>query len=112
MPGVGTRPLAMSSGTIRFTASTGMAKPMPAKAPVGATIAGSPAEAAGIQGVGPYGEIGDIIVGAAGEPVRRLADLAEVLERHGVGARVALRVERNGRTRTVEVAVADVSPRS
>ena len=30
MPGFGTRPLRMSSGTTRLTTSTGIAKPMPA----------------------------------------------------------------------------------
>ena len=39
MPGVGTRPLPISSGTTRLTTSTGMAKPMPALVPEGEKIA-------------------------------------------------------------------------
>jgi hypothetical protein len=39
IPGVGTRPLRMSSGTMRLTTSIGMAKPMPAYAPEGETMA-------------------------------------------------------------------------
>ena len=72
-------------------------------------IPGSPAERAGLEGVSPLGELGDVIVGVEGEPVRRLADLAEALERRGIGARVDIVVERDGRTRTVEIEVADVS---
>jgi 2-alkenal reductase len=72
-------------------------------------IPGSPAERAGLEGVSAFGEPGDIIVGVEGEPVRRLADLTEALERRGIGARVDIVVERDGRTRTVEIEVADVS---
>ncbi len=39
MPGVGTRPLRISSGTTRLTVSTGMAKPTPAFEPDGEMIA-------------------------------------------------------------------------
>jgi hypothetical protein len=39
IPGVGTRPSRISSGTTRLTTSTGMAKPMPALAPEGEKIA-------------------------------------------------------------------------
>jgi len=70
---------------------------------------GSPAEQAGLQGIDPAaGVIGDIIVGIEGEPVRRLSDLTDRLEREGVGKTVALQVMRDNRTRTVEVRVVDV----
>jgi 2-alkenal reductase len=73
------------------------------------TVPGSPAQRAGLRGVDPTtGQIGDIIVGANGEPVRRLSDLTAVLERTGVGKPVELSVERAGRTVTVQVDVADI----
>jgi hypothetical protein len=61
IPGVGTRPLLMSSGTTRLTISTGMAKPMPALVPDGERIADDPAarieqRAAGIAGA--HGRVG------------------------------------------------------
>lgn len=64
MPGVGTRPFSMSSGTIRFTVSTGMAKPIPAFDPEGEIIAvvtpisrpaesrSGPPELPGLSGIG------------------------------------------------------------
>ena len=39
MPGLRTRPARISSGTTRLTTSTGIAKPMPALAPEGETMA-------------------------------------------------------------------------
>ena len=38
LAGVGTRPFLINSGTMRLTVSTGTAKPIPAKAPLGLTI--------------------------------------------------------------------------
>lgn len=74
------------------------------------TMRGSPAERAGLRGVDPAtGELGDVIVAAGGQPVRRLADLSTALERAGVGNTVSLTVQRNGRRVTVEVTVSDVS---
>jgi 2-alkenal reductase len=73
------------------------------------TLPGSPAAEAGLQGVDPRtGMPGDIIVGANGEPVRRLSDLTAALEKAGVGKPVELRLERNGRPVTVRVDVADM----
>ena len=73
------------------------------------TLPGTPAEEAGLRGVNPRtGEIGDIIVGANGQPVRRLSDLTAILEKSGVGQPVELTLERGGRTTTVRVTVADV----
>ena len=56
-------------------------------------------------------ELGDVIVGVDGKPVRRLADLTDQLERAGVGKTVQLALNRNGAKTTVAVEVADVSPR-
>jgi 2-alkenal reductase len=76
------------------------------------TLAGSPAARAGLRGVDPRtGEIGDIIVGVNGRPVRRLSDLTEELERIGVGQSLQLLIERDGRRTTVPVEVADVGSR-
>ncbi len=73
------------------------------------TLRGSPAAQAGLRGVNPStGEIGDIIVGVNGRPVRRLSDLTEELERIGVGQPVELTIERGGRRLAVSVNVADV----
>jgi 2-alkenal reductase len=74
------------------------------------TAPGSPAAQAGLQGVNTAnGAVGDVIVAANGKPVRRLADLSDQLDHTGVGNSVELSVQRQGRTRTVRVQVADVS---
>ncbi len=70
---------------------------------------GSPAERAGLSGVDPtVGAIGDVIVGVGDEPVRRLSDLTDSLERAGVGNTVRLKVMRNRAAREVEVQVVDI----
>ncbi len=69
---------------------------------------GSPAERAGLRGIDPTGLIGDVVVAVGGSPVRRLSDLTDQLERVGVGSSVALTVLREGRSRTVEVAIVDI----
>lgn len=74
------------------------------------TSPGSPAAQAGLQGVNTANRtIGDVIVAANGKPVRRPADLSDQLDQAGVGNTVTLSVERQGRTRTVRVQVADVN---
>ncbi len=73
------------------------------------TVPGSPAARAGLRGVDPRtNEIGDVIVGINGRPVRRLSDLTAELERAGVGQPVELTVGRDGRTISVRLDVADV----
>ncbi|MBX9931564.1 MAG: trypsin-like peptidase domain-containing protein [Methylobacterium sp.] len=73
-------------------------------------LPGSPAAAAGLRGVDMQtGEIGDIVVGAGGKPVHRLADLTAALEAAGLDAPVELMIERGGRTRRVRVTTADVA---
>jgi 2-alkenal reductase len=75
------------------------------------TLPGSPAEEAGLRGVNPRtGELGDVIVGVDGRPVRRLADLTAALEKAGVGQPVELTIERAGRSATTRVVVADLGP--
>ncbi len=73
------------------------------------TVPGSPAERAGLRGIdAARGALGDVIVGANGKPVRRLADLTDHLEQIGVGKTVELTVQRGGSTTTVPVEVTDI----
>jgi 2-alkenal reductase len=76
---------------------------------VAGIVPGSPADQAGLRGVDARaGVIGDIIVGVEDEPVRRLSDLTDRLERTGVGNTVSLRIMRDNRSRTVDVRIVDV----
>ncbi len=73
-------------------------------------LPGSPAAQAGIAGIDARsGEIGDVIVGANGRPVHRLADLTAVVEEAGLDKPVNLLVERDGRVRSVRVTTTDVA---
>ncbi len=74
-----------------------------------ANRSGSSAERAGLRGIDPRTKKpGDIIVGINGKPVRGLADLIQELERVGVGKRVTVTVQRDGREVPVEVEVTDI----
>ena len=76
------------------------------------TAPGSSAERAGLRGMDPStGKPGDVIVAVDGKPVRGLADLIQELERVGVGKRVTLTVQRDGREVPVEVDVMDIGRR-
>jgi 2-alkenal reductase len=73
------------------------------------TVPGSPAERAGLRGANMQtGQIGDVIVSVNGKPVRRLAELAELLEQAGVGSTVQLEIRRGGSSTTIPVQVADI----
>jgi S1-C subfamily serine protease len=73
------------------------------------TAPGSPAERAGLRGVDfNTGAVGDVIVAVNDRPVHRLSDLTEELERNGVGKTARMRVQRDGRSRTVDVEVVDI----
>jgi 2-alkenal reductase len=73
------------------------------------TVPGSPAERAGLRGIDPATQtLGDVIVGANGNPVRGLADLTDQLELIGIGHKVQLTTRRNGSSRTVEVEIIDI----
>jgi 2-alkenal reductase len=79
---------------------------------VAQVIPGLPAERAGVRGVDrASGEIGDVIVAVNGNPVHRLADLTDVLERVGIERKVMLTLRRGGRELTIEVPVVDVGQR-
>ena len=73
------------------------------------TTPGSPAERAGLQGVElATGTLGDVIIGIQGRPVKRLADLTEVLEGLKLPAAVDLIVQRGSTRRTVTIDVVDI----
>ncbi len=73
------------------------------------TVPGSPAERAGLRGANMQtGQLGDVIVGVNGKPVRRLAELTDLLEQAGVGSTVQLDIVRGGSRTTVPVSVADI----
>ncbi len=74
------------------------------------TANGSPAARAGLRPTDPQrGVMGDVIVQAEGNPVRRLADLTNALDRVGVGGRIALMVQRGNGTVAVSVPVEDIA---
>ena len=68
------------------------------------------AEAAGLIGIDRRtGSLGDIIVGAEGQPVRTVTQLSTILDSVGIGNEIKLSVIRNGRERTVSLLVMDIS---
>src|SRR5580704_8274913 len=70
------------------------------------TVAGSPAARAGLRGVDlNSGTLGDVIVGANGKPVRRLADLTGQLEGVGIDHVISLTLQRGGSTTTIDVLI-------
>jgi S1-C subfamily serine protease len=76
------------------------------------TAPGSPAERAGLRPANlRTGQLGDVIVGVNGKPVRRLAELIDLLEQAGVGATVQLDIQRGGSRTSVPVQIADIGGR-
>ncbi len=67
----------------------------------------SPAARAGMRPATRNG-VQDVIVAANGEPVRRLVDLARVMEQVGVNGTARLTIENNGQRREVTVNVVDI----
>jgi 2-alkenal reductase len=73
------------------------------------TVPNSPAARAGLRGIDLKAkELGDVIVAVNDKPVRRLADLTELLEQAGVGKTVQLTVSRGGKRVTVPVDIIDI----
>jgi 2-alkenal reductase len=63
----------------------------------------------GQRGTDPQrGVLGDVIVQAEGQPVRRLADLTGTLDRLGVGGDIDLTIRRGDRTLEVSVPIEDI----
>ena len=76
------------------------------------TVPESPAARVGLRSTDPRsGELGDVIVAAEGQPVARLADLTNTLDRLGVGANVNLTLMRNGQRVDVSVPIEDIGER-
>ena len=75
-----------------------------------ATMAGHVTDFGGRDaGIG-HREVGDVIVGANGRPIRNLSDFVAQLEAVGLGSSIDLTVVRDGRQRSVSVAVTDIGP--
>jgi len=73
------------------------------------TASGSPAARVGLRGTDPQrGIMGDVIVQAEGQPVRRLADLTNALDRLGVGQSIDLTIRRGNDTLNVSVPIEDI----
>lgn len=72
---------------------------------------GSPADKAGLKGVTANGQIEDVITAANNQRVENVAQLASIFEELVPGKTVTLTVDRDGRSRTVDVTLADVSRR-
>jgi len=73
------------------------------------TAQGSPAERAGLRSTDPQrGIIGDVIIQAEGQPVRRLVDLTNALDRLGVGADIDLTVRRGNQTVELSIPIEDI----
>jgi 2-alkenal reductase len=77
------------------------------------TVPGSPAARAGLLGVNALtGQLGHVIVAANGQPIRRLADLAEQVEQVGVGKTIELKLRHGGGQTSKTVEITDVDIRS
>jgi 2-alkenal reductase len=73
-------------------------------------VPGTPAARAGLEGVDRVtGAIGDVITAVNGQSVQTVAELSGRLDAAGIGKTARLTVERDGKSRMVEVQVADVS---
>jgi 2-alkenal reductase len=72
-------------------------------------LPGSAAQAAGLRGVTPDSELGDVIVGVGEARVATVGDLFAELDRIGVGNEARLIVLRGGRRMEFRVRVQDIS---
>jgi S1-C subfamily serine protease len=75
------------------------------------TVPGSSAAHAGLHGVDTNsGTLGDVIVGANDQTVRRMSDLTDQLEQVGVGKSIKLTLLRGGQKISVDLPVTDIGP--
>jgi 2-alkenal reductase len=76
---------------------------------IAGVIPNLPAARAGLRGFDRNGgRLGDVILAVEGKPVKTVAELAAALEKVGIGKTATLTVWRDGKTREVEVMVADM----
>lgn len=76
------------------------------------TIPDSPAARAGLRGTDPdAGVLGDVIIEANGQRIRRLGDLTDALEDVGIGQSIELTVRGGDTTRQVQISVEDLGAR-
>jgi S1-C subfamily serine protease len=74
------------------------------------TLPDSPAANAGLEGAAEAGGIvEDVITAVNGQAVHSMPNLARIFEDAGIGNNVALTVTRNGKSRTVNITVTDIS---
>ena len=75
------------------------------------TVPGSPAAHAGLRGIDANSRsLGDVIVGANDQTVRRMSDLTDELEQVGAGNAIKLTLLRSGQKISVDVPVTDIGP--
>jgi len=75
-------------------------------------VPGSPAERAGLRGVDEQeGRLGDVIIAVNDQPVSRLSDFIEALEKTKIGDTVSLKVQRQSGTVNVPIQVVDIGDR-
>ena len=74
---------------------------------------GSPAASAELRAMNASTKaIGDVIVGANGQPIRSAFDLTDQLEHVGIGRAIKLKINRSGKTIDVEVEIIDIDRKS
>jgi 2-alkenal reductase len=72
----------------------------------------TPAAQAGLRPTDSSGKVGDIIVGANGKTVRNVYEFTDVLEEIGAGGEIALKIQREGKTIDLTIAVIDIDQKS
>ena len=67
------------------------------------TLPGGSAQRAGLRGVSPQGNLGDIIVSADGQKINNSDDLYRLLDKKQIGDTIQVEVYREGKTLTIPV---------
>jgi len=72
----------------------------------------TPAAQAGLRPTDESGKLGDVIVSANGKTVRNVYEFTDQLEEIGAGGEIALKIQRDGKTIDLTVAVIDIDQKS
>jgi len=72
----------------------------------------TPAAEVKLRPMDASGKPGDVIIGANGQPVRNVYEFTDQLERIGVGGDVTIKIQRDGATIDVTVAIIDIDQKS